>query len=55
MALGELLIEETGTITNIRVLPATAGRKLRSLPHCYWRAARIKVHNKLDLYSDNEE
>ena len=24
MALGELLIEETGTITNIRVLPATA-------------------------------
>jgi len=24
MALGELLIEETGTITNVRVLPATA-------------------------------
>ena len=24
MALGELLIEETGTITSIRVLPATA-------------------------------
>ena len=24
MALGELLIEETGTITNVRVLPSTA-------------------------------
>ena len=33
MALGELLIEETGTITNIRVLPAK--RRGLKMPHCY--------------------